>query len=397
LSQGPFIGSYFNSNSVFVANPGNPYALTLETTLLQPGTGQSSVDALLYNLPPPPCNCTLKFNSPTSITNCPDETIADVTASQNCGAGWVSVPVTLVSISTNGVCPQIITRSYTATDKCGTTYPFTQKIIVNCKPDCTITPSVTIAEVGGSNYTAQVANAGVGATYAWTVLNGSITGGQGTTKITWSAGTDTNSPISIVITITAPTGCQSTCSASVKLTPQPPKISLGHGDAATIGFWHNKNGQGLINGAGNPPALGNWLASNFPCLYGPTSANNLAGKPNATVASLFMTFFGVSGAKSDAQVMSAALACYFTSTSLGGGPGPVKFGFNQSPGGTGDKTFNVGSNGTILGLSNNTSYTILQLLQAASNAKCNPAVDQKALAAALNTIFDAINQGGDIN
>ena len=75
----------------------------------------------------------------------------------------------------------------------------------------------------------------------------------------------------------------------------------------------------------------------------------------------------------------------------------MKFGFNQTPGGTGSKLFNIGSNGTILGLQNNTSYTVLQILQAANNAKCNPAVNQAALANALNTIFDAINQGGDIN
>ena len=41
--------------------------------------------------------------------------------------------------------------------------------------------------------------------------------------------------------------------------------------------------------------------------------------------------------------------------------GPVKFGFNQSPGGTSDKTINVGTCGAALGLSNNTSYTILQI------------------------------------
>jgi hypothetical protein len=394
---GPATGNYQSSNSVVAPNAATPYSVTLQIVIVHNSAIDSHTDSSIWALPPPPCNCTLTFNSPAAITNCADETIPDVTASQDCGAGAVSVPVTFVSATTNGSCPQIITRNYTATDDCGAVHPFTQTVTVNCKPDCTITPSVTTAMVGGSNYTASVANAGAGATYSWTILNGSITGGQGTTKITWSAGSDTNSPISIVVVVTAPTGCQSTCSASVKLTPQPPKISLGHGDTATIGFWNNKNGQGLILGASNSPALANWLASNFPCLYGATSANNLTGKPNSTVASLFQTFFGVKGAKSDAQVMAGALACYFTSTSLGGGSGPTKFGFNQSPGGTGDKTFNIGSNGTILGLQNNTSYTILQLLQAASNAKCNPTIDQKALAAALNTIFDAINQGGDIS
>ena len=45
------------------------------------------------------------------------------------------------------------------------------------------------------------------------------------------------------------------------------------------------------------------------------------------------------------------------------------YGFNVSPSGTGAKTFNVGANGSAIGLVNNTSYTILQILQAA-NSKC---------------------------
>jgi hypothetical protein len=49
--------------------------------------------------------------------------------------------------------------------------------------------------------------------------------------------------------------------------------------------------------------------------------------------------------------------------------------------------------GTTIGLNNNTSYTVLQILQAA-NANCpfSPAVFD-----ALNTIFDGINQTGDIS
>jgi len=177
---------------------------------------------------PSACNCSLTFNAP-NLTNCAGDPIPAVTASQDCGSGPVNVPVTLIRVTTNGTCPMIVTRSYTATTDCGTVKTATQTITINCKPDCTITPSVTTAAVGGSNYTAQVANAGVGATYVWTVLNGSITAGQGTPMITWSAGTDTNSPISIIVMVTAATGCQSACSASVKLPPQPCSANIcGH-------------------------------------------------------------------------------------------------------------------------------------------------------------------------
>jgi hypothetical protein len=392
MAQGPFVnGNYFASNAVVVPNIGSTYSLTIESTVVHSGATHSTIDALLYNLPPPPCNCTLTFNSPTSITNCADDVITNATATQNCGAGSVDVPVTLAGAVTNGVCPQIITLTNTATDNCGTVHTFVQTITVNCKPDCTITPSVTIANVGTTN-TASVADAGPGATYLWNVINGTIVSGQNTTKLTWKAGTDTNSPISILVTVTAATGCQSGCSASVKLVcPPPPPGNFGSGDTATIGFWQNKNGQGLILGASNAPALANWLAGTFPCLYGTSSSSNLTGKANSVIADRFVTLFKGSTPKTDAQVMCLALGCYFTSTSLGGGTGPVKFGFNQTPGGTGVKMFNVGSYGTSLGLQNNTSYTILQILQAANNVRCG---NQNATLP--NDLFDAINTGGDI-
>jgi len=334
------------------------------------------------------CNCSLTFNSPTSITNCADDAIPDVVASENCGNGSVSVAVKFIGAGTNGVCPQIITRTNAATDDCGVVHPFVQTIRVNCKPDCRITLSDTNVVVGGSNYTASVANAGPGATYVWNILNGTVTAGTGTPNITWSAGTDTNSPVTIVVTITAQTGCSSTCSAGARLCPKPP-ISLGGGDTATIGFWHNKNGQGLILGASNAPALANWLAGNFPCMYG-----SLAGKSNKAIADLFLTDFGVKGQKTYAQVLAGAFACYFTSSNLGGNSNSAKFGFNITPGGTGGKVINVGSLGTVLGLQNNTSYTILQILQAA-DSKC-PFGTSGTVFDALNTIFDGINQTGDI-
>jgi hypothetical protein len=146
----------------------------------------------------------------------------------------------------------------------------------------------------------------------------------------------------------------------------------------------------LILGASNAPALANWLAGNFPCMYG-----SLAGKSNKAIADLFLTDFGVKGQKTYAQVLAGAFACYFPSSNLGGHANSAKFGFNVTPGGTGSKTFNVGSVGTVLGLQNNTSYTVLQILQAA-DSKCPFGTSGKVFDA-LNTIFDGINQTGDIN
>ena len=211
-------GGAFSGETNGIVSQTGPYSLTMETIIQHTGAGHTGFDANL-TVTPPACNCTLTFNSPTSITNCADEVIPDVTATQNCGAGPVSVPVTLVSSTTSGTCPAIITRKYTATDNCGVTYPFTQTITVNCKPDCTIT-TVTAALAGATNISASVADAGAGATYSWTISNGTITGGQGTTNITWTAGT-TNNPTCIFVTVTTGAGCSSSCSACVRINPPP--------------------------------------------------------------------------------------------------------------------------------------------------------------------------------
>jgi hypothetical protein len=185
---------------------------------------------------------------------------------------------------------------------------------------------------------------------------------------------------------------------SVNVTGIANTVPLGPNDAATIGFWHNKNGQALINAVnGGPTAtnLASWLASNFPGLYGPGSGNDLTGKTNADVAALFMTFFGVKGQKTNAQILAGALASYVTDSALAGNIA-ASYGFNVTSSGTGALTFNVGSNGAAIGLQNNMSYTIFQLLQQASMLAQQPGGLTTDQANALNNIFDGINQGGDI-
>jgi len=63
-----------------------------------------------------------------------------------------------------------------------------------------------------------------------------------------------------------------------------------------------------------------------------------------------------------------------------------------TPLGMGVKYFNVGSNGTAIGLSNNTYYTVMQLLAQANLRK------QQGLfnATAFTTIFSNMNQQGHI-
>jgi choice-of-anchor A domain-containing protein len=172
-------------------------------------------------------------------------------------------------------------------------------------------------------------------------------------------------------------------------------VQIGSGDAATIGYWHNNNGQALIdemNGGATATNLANWLATNFPYLYGTKSSNNLTGKTNVEVAALFLTFFGESGQKTDAQVMAGALAVYVTEPSLADSNIAGSQGFNVSTTGTAAKSINVGTDGTAAGLVNNTSYTVMELLQQA-NLEVRLGTFN---ATAFNNIFSNINQTGDI-
>jgi hypothetical protein len=228
------------------------------------------------------------------------------------------------------------------------------------------------------------------------VLSASLLGQQSGSGITASGTGVTANPFSMTlveaITLSGGGGYSNdiggAATAGSIVTPPSPVV---HGDAATIGFWHNKNGQAVINslnGGGSSTALTNWLASQFPALYG-----NLIGGNNATVAALFMTYFNVKGEKTNAQILAGALAAYATSTTLSGSNSLVAgFGFNQSPGGTGAKSYNVGANGAAVGLLNNQSYTVLQLLQQVNaDSPLSAAADN-----AFNSIFDGINTTGDI-
>jgi uncharacterized repeat protein (TIGR01451 family) len=100
----------------------------------------------------------------------------------------------------------------------GTSAP--QSVTVNAPPSAAINaPSSTCAN---SNAGANIVSPVGGATYTWTVTNGSISSGQGTSSIVFAAGT--NSPISITVTATL-NGCSATGTASVAVGTFTPTIT----------------------------------------------------------------------------------------------------------------------------------------------------------------------------
>ncbi len=93
-----------------------------------------------------------------------------------------------------------------------------QKIISVAAPDCTITAEDAVCD-GSAGHIAAVPDAGVGATYTWTVTGGTITAGQGTTSMTYTAGA--GATVTIDVTVVGGAGCQSTCQKIVTVNANP--------------------------------------------------------------------------------------------------------------------------------------------------------------------------------
>jgi hypothetical protein len=187
----------------------------------------------------------------------------------------------------------------------------------------------------------------------------------------------------------------------------PTLSPLQRGQTATIGYWQNKNGQALLkslNGGPGATNLGNWLATNFPNLWGASAgANNLAGKTNAQIASYYVTKFNVRGQKLDAQVLSVAFATYVTNSNLAGNVA-AKYGFKVNAMGTGSATVSVGTAGAACGVANNTNLSVWQILRATDQLSAGGTGASRfdlyngnqALRNLANTLYTYVNEHGDI-
>lgn len=181
--------------------------------------------------------------------------------------------------------------------------------------------------------------------------------------------------------------------------------AVAHGQTATIGFWQNKNGQALIKAFddgglnGTSTNLGNWLAATLPNVFGAQAgANNLAGKTNAEVAAVYQQRFVVKGMKLDAQLMATALSVYATNLSLGGA-WSARYGFLVGQYGLGDSTYNIRNSGLAFGVANNTTMTVMDILLSADDQAVDGVLynGTTALRNMANTVFDGINNSGDIS
>jgi uncharacterized delta-60 repeat protein len=183
------------------------------------------------------------------------------------------------------------------------------------------------------------------------------------------------------------------------------------GQTAGIGFWQNKHGQNLIkalNGGASATQLGHWLAVTFPNMYGA-----LDGMTNAQVAANYKALFSRNGhtspggpPKTDAQIMATALAVYVTNQTLAGTTASA-YGFQVTTNGVGARTFNVGNNGAALGVANNSTLSVMDLLLAVNAQAHNGLLydlngdgqisgSEASLRTMANDLFSAINESGGI-
>jgi hypothetical protein len=72
--------------------------------------------------------------------------------------------------------------------------------------------------------TASVASAGVGATYAWSITNGTINSGAGTNSINFTAGVPGTTTLQVTVTTAA--GCSDTKSANITVTVFLPPVTV---------------------------------------------------------------------------------------------------------------------------------------------------------------------------
>jgi hypothetical protein len=111
-----------------------------------------------------------------------------------------------------------------------------REILDTCtNPDATITAPISVT--AGTTNTASIPNAGAGATYVWTISNGTVAGGQGTSQISWKAGT--NGTTTLAVTVTVPGGCSDSKSKTVIVTCVAPNAAITAAISVSAGSSNN--------------------------------------------------------------------------------------------------------------------------------------------------------------
>ncbi len=112
------------------------------------------------------------------------------------------------------------TYTVTATLSGCTSPPATTVVVVEPKPSADVSAPPSVCPASTEN-AASVPDAGTGASYTWSISNGTITKGAGTSSIRFSAGPSASDPVVLTATVQNANGCFATSSLSIPITPCP--------------------------------------------------------------------------------------------------------------------------------------------------------------------------------
>jgi hypothetical protein len=171
----------------------------------------------------------------------------NVSASDNCsGATVTCVPPSGSSFSSG-----VTMVSCTAADGAGNKASCAFSVTVKSSFNVTISVPLKV-NAGTITNTASVTAGPAGTIYTWTIVNGSITAGLNTPKITWTA-PSTACTTTIKVTVTTPSGCSGSAFTNVTVLSGP------------VGFTsYTQGGWGTVPSGNNPGSL---LQQRFPTLY----------------------------------------------------------------------------------------------------------------------------------
>jgi len=185
-------------------------------------------------------------------------------------------------------------------------------VTVNPNPNATITTAAQEC-AGSTGNAASVANAGVGATYNWSITNGTITGGTGTANITYTAGA--TGTLTLSLTVTTAASCSDAKSANVTVNAIPAKPTITPGGPTTF----PTGGSVALNsssGAGNQ-----WYLNGNP-IAGATNSSYVANAAgNYTV---MVTIGGCSSPASDATTITICPSSLVVTNTNDSGAGSLR-------------------------------------------------------------------------
>ncbi|HKS26160.1 MAG TPA: lamin tail domain-containing protein [Thermoanaerobaculia bacterium] len=220
------------------------------TVTVTDGNGCSATSApTSVTVNPTPATPTITPNGPVTFCAGGSVTLQSSSASGNQwslnGSPIGGQTAQTLVVNSSGDYTVVVTQS-----GCASAASAVTTVSVNPNPNATITAPGSV-QTGTTGNVASVANAGAGASYNWSITNGTITGGTGTNSITFTAGAV--GTLTLNVTVTDANGCTDAKSANVNVTANTPGLSITSvvppAGLTTGGKSVTINGTGFVNGA----------------------------------------------------------------------------------------------------------------------------------------------------